>query len=131
MAERQSTKKVSPLPESYANVRPAYFTASSPLPPKCQILLPLKSDTLYRGLNIEFQWLFMSVFLKQWRVGHQLHGLHTMYKNSTFVLSSKYISFITSSTRTSTLSRYHEACNAKSKRDNIILETRSNFCCHC
>ena len=57
IAERQSTKKVPPLPESYTNVRPAYFTASSPLPPKCQNLLPLKPDTLYRGLNIEFQWL--------------------------------------------------------------------------
>ena len=55
ITERQSTKKVPPLPESYANVRPAYFTASSPPPPKCQNLLPLKPDPLHQGLNIEFQ----------------------------------------------------------------------------
>ena len=58
IAERQNTKKVPPLPESCTNVRPAYFTASSALlPPKCQNLLPLKPDTLHRGLNIEFQWI--------------------------------------------------------------------------
>ena len=38
IAERQNTKKVPPLPESYINVRPTYFTASSPLPPECQNL---------------------------------------------------------------------------------------------
>ena len=54
--EGQSTKKVPPLPKSYTNVRPAHFTASSPLPPKSQNLLPLKPDSLHRGLNIEFQW---------------------------------------------------------------------------
>ena len=43
--ERQNIKTVQPSPESYTNVRPAYFTASSPLPPKCQNLLP---DTLHR-----------------------------------------------------------------------------------
>ena len=52
IAERQSTKKVPPLPESYTNVRPTYFTVSSLLSPKCQNLLPLKPDTLHRGLNM-------------------------------------------------------------------------------
>ena len=47
IAERLSKKKVPPLLESYTNVRPAYFTASSPLSLKCQNLLPLKPDTLH------------------------------------------------------------------------------------
>ena len=57
IAERPSAKKVPPLPESYTNVRPAYFTATTPLPPKSQNLLPLKPDSLYRSLDMEFQWL--------------------------------------------------------------------------
>ena len=57
IADRPSTKKVPSLPKSYTNVRPAYFTATAPLPPKRQNLLPLKPDSLYRSLNMEFQWL--------------------------------------------------------------------------
>ena len=55
--DMQSTKKVPPLPKSYTNVRPAHFTAISPLSPKIQNLLPLKPDSLHRGSNIELQRL--------------------------------------------------------------------------
>ena len=55
IAERPSAKKVPPLPESYINVRPAYFTATTPLLPKRQNLPPLKPDSLYRSLDMEFQ----------------------------------------------------------------------------
>ena len=52
-----ATKKVTPLPETYANVRPAYFKDVTPVPTGSENMLPLKPEILFQNIKMEFQWL--------------------------------------------------------------------------
>lgn len=57
IAGTPATKKVPPLPESYTNVRPAYFKDAAPVPTGSQDVLPLKPEILIQSIKMEYQWL--------------------------------------------------------------------------
>ena len=57
IAGTPATNKVSPLPETYTNVRPAYFKDATPVPTGSEKMLPLKTEILFQNIKMEFQWL--------------------------------------------------------------------------
>ena len=58
LGEKTKSKKISPLPETYTNVRPAYLK-SKPEPPVLESPPPLVSNRryIYKNIMAEYEWL--------------------------------------------------------------------------
>ena len=57
IAGTRATKKVPSLPETYTNVRPAYFKDATPVPTASENMLHLKPEILFQNIKMEFQLL--------------------------------------------------------------------------